>query len=186
MAGRDGKYGQGQLQARGSALLLALVFLALLGMLAGGALQRGILSLRLAGNAQFREEAQQQAESLVDALAQEPANFPVSAGIGHTLCIPGDPDEVCAGDLAALPQRLRTVPERVELNYRVSRRRPLFLGRLPRRLDQSEVSSSRAFHAAVFEAQARVDGAAMRLGTAEVARGVAVLVPRGEQRRVGQ
>jgi hypothetical protein len=163
-------------------LLLAMIFLLLLALLAGTAMRSATLALRLAGNDQFREQALQRAQAVVAAIAREPANFPLSIGVGQSLCPPDNDDLTgCDYPLAELPDTVRVLPAGVALNYRVLRKGPLLLGRLPVRLSQAEVSSSRAYRAAVFEAQAVVDGNAARSGSAAVAQGVAVLVARPGQ-----
>lgn len=163
---------------RGTVLLLAMVFLLLLSVLAATAMRSAVLAFQLAGNDQFREQALQQAQAVVAALAREPANFPLAGGVGYTLCAAGDAHAGCRGTLVAPPETVRAVPPGVALTYRVLRKGPLLLGRLPLRLPETEVSSSRAYQVALFEARAEVDGSAVRLGRAAVAQGLALLVAR--------
>ena len=169
-------------KAAGMVLLLAMVFLLLLSLLAGNAMRATDLAFRLAGNAQFREQAEEYAESIVTEIASAPANFPLSVSAGESICQPGAAEaDGCSGVLPVPPATPGAIPAGVRVSYRVTRRRPHWLGRLPRRLEESTASSSRVYRAAVFEASAEVDGSGVRLGSAVVAQGFAVLVPRGGQ-----
>ena len=109
-----------------------------------------------------------------------PANFPLSAGVGDVFCKPSKAGSAgCSGVLAKPATVELSLPRGMAADYRVIRKAPELLGRLPVRLDQSAASSSRAYQAAVFEVQAEVDGSGAQLGSAALAQGVAVLVPWG-------
>ena len=163
----------------GMALMLAMAFLLLLTLLAGKAMRGTALAFRLAGNEASREQAQQYAEAIIAELAAEPANFPLAAGVGEVLCEPSRAGSAgCSGVVAQPATVALSLPRGMAADYRVIRKAPEWLGRLPLRLDQSVASSSRMYQAAVFEVQAEVDGSGARLGSAEIAQGVAVLVPR--------
>lgn len=167
----------GRVGNRGMVLALAMVFLLVLAVIAGGAMRSAALAFYLAGNDQFKEQALQQAESIVADLTRAPDNFPLSTRVGESLCNPLSEDSSdCSGVIPVPVAPGDWLPPGVKTDYRVIRQGPLLLGRLPVRLEQSRVSSSRAYRAAVFEARAEVDGSAVRLGSAGVAQGLAVLV----------
>ncbi len=162
---------------KGMVLALAMVFLLLLAAIAGGAMRSTALAFHLAGNDQFKEQALQHAESIVANIVGAPANFSLSTQVGESLCSPSNSDSAdCGGVLPVPAEPDDWLPRGVTSDYRVVRKGPLLLGRLPLRLEQSSVSSSRAYRAAVFEVRAQVDGSAVRLGSAGVAQGLAVLV----------
>ncbi len=169
-------------QLGGMALMLAMVFLLLLTLLAGKAMRGTALAFRLAGNEASREQAQQYAEAIIAELAAAPANFPLAMGVGEVLCEPSLAGTAgCSGVVAQPATVALSLPRGIQADYRVIRKGPELLGRLPMRLDQSVTSSSRIYQAAVFEVQAEVDGSGAQLGSAEIAQGVAVLVPRRAQ-----
>lgn len=163
---------------QGMALILVMVFLLLLTLLAGKAIRATTLAFRLAGNEQSREQAQQHAEAIIAELAADAANFPLSTHVGEVLCQPSKAGAAgCSGVLGQSAVAARALPQGMAADYRVIRKTPELLGRLPVRLDQSATSSSRSYRAAVFEVQAEVDGSGAQLGSATIAQGVAVLVP---------
>jgi type II secretory pathway pseudopilin PulG len=164
-------------RSRGAVLLLAMIFLLLLAMVAGTVMQTSILESRMAGNEQFREEAFQRAQAVASALSEDPSNFPVSGEVGYTICAGGDTYAECTSDLTlTLSSEVTSSLVDSDVTYRVERQGPLFLETLPFRQREGATSSSLAFDAAIFEAQVEVDGSASRLGRAEVAQGVAILV----------
>ena len=157
----------------GAILLLAMMFLLLLAIVSASVTQTGILELKMAGNWQFQEEAYQRAQAIASALARDRNNFPVVGGVGYTLCPKGDNAMECnAKQFLNVPQGVLDVSPGVNLSYRVQRKGPL-LQALPVRLSQQQVSSSSGFSAAVFEIAVTVDGAPARLGSSEIAVGVA-------------
>ena len=163
---------------RGAVLLLAMMFMLLLAMVASSVMQTSFLELQMAGNEQFREEALQRAQAIASALAAEPENFPVVGGVGYTLCASGDTDPGCdVNELLDVPQFVLSVNPGVNLFYRVTRKGPLLLQALPIRQSQGRVSSNNGFAAAVFEIGVTVDGAPARLGSSQIALGIARRVP---------
>lgn len=154
---------------RGAVLLIAMIFLLLLAIIAGTVTQTSILEFFMAGNAQFREEAFQEAQSIVTEITSDANNFPVVGQVGYKLCktVGGD----CKAQLSALVANKDT-----EADYSVVRRGPLILESLPFRQGESQGSSSPNFDAVIFEVNVEVDGSASRLGSAEIVQGVAVRV----------
>lgn len=74
---------------RGGVLLVALVFLVVLGLFGLSSMQSSRLQLRMASNEEVRVNAHQAAQALVDAVAGTPDMTPVIGGAGYTLCTPG-------------------------------------------------------------------------------------------------
>jgi hypothetical protein len=77
---------------RGGVLLVALVFLVVLGLFGLTSMQSSRLQLRMANNEEVRINAHQAAQALVDAVAGTPDMTPVIGAAGYTLCTPGQPD----------------------------------------------------------------------------------------------
>lgn len=156
----------------GAVLLLAMVFLLLMAIVAGTVMQTSILEFFMAGNEQFREEAFQQAQAISSELSEDLANFPVTGGIGYTICASG-----CDATFPRPPtSSLSKVPAGSTVTYSVRRRGPLFIDNLPFRQSENTVSSNPALDAAIFEADVEIDGSANRLGSAHVVQGIAVRV----------
>jgi Tfp pilus assembly protein PilX len=161
---------------KGAVLILSMVFMLLLAMVAGTVMQTSVLEFRMAGNDQFREEAFQEAQAIASGISEKQVNFPVTGDVGYTLCKAGDSDSVCDETSLVVGNTTISVPTGVSVSYRVERQGPAILESLPFRQSQSNVSSSLAYDAAVFEVTATVDGTAEKLGRAEVAHGIARLV----------
>lgn len=77
---------------RGGSLLVAIIFMLLLGMMGMIGMQTSRLQLRMANNVEVKANAEQAAQALVDAVAANPAMTPVVGDVGYTLCTPGGPD----------------------------------------------------------------------------------------------
>lgn len=177
MTGR-GYYSQSalRLHSRGAVLLLALVFMLMLGMIAATVMQTAILQLRMAGNDQFLEEVLQKAQAIADQLSLEADNFPLSGQVGDINCPQHLEDPECTRTQLQVPESA-DITQSVALQYRVTRREPLVWKGFPIREAQSAVSSSSSFDAALFEIDVRIDGSAARLGSAHVVQGIVVRVP---------
>ena len=167
--------------SRGAVLLLAMVFLVLLTLVATTVMKTSIQEFQMAGNAQFREDAFQQAQAIVSEINTDLDNFPITGDIGYTICTSGDTDSACNGTNVTHDLASDTVPTGVAVNYQVVRQGPLFIEGLPFRQAQSSASSAPAFDTAVFEVSANVDGNAARLGSASVVSGVAIRVASSSQ-----
>lgn len=161
---------------RGVVLILAMVFLLLLTLVATTVMQFSIQEFQMAGNNQFREEAFQRAQAVAEELADDPNNFPVVGDVGYTICLASDSDSDCNNSNFLIAPDSASAPDGVGVSYQVIRQGPRFVDALPFRESQSTASSVRAFDAALFEIQVDVDGNEARLGSAEVAQGVAVRV----------
>jgi hypothetical protein len=162
--------------SKGAVLLLAMIFLLLLAMVAGTVMQNSILSFRMAGNDQFREEAFQKAQGIVSAISEDQDNFPVSGGVGYIICKDNTVTAGCSADFAPIDPDVVTLPAGVTIDYQIERQGPLLLETIPFRLSQDSTSSSLAYDAAIFEAKVEVDGSAVGLGKAQVVQGVAIVI----------
>jgi len=165
----------------GAVLILAMLFMLLLAMVAGTVMQTGVQEFQMAGNNQFREEAFQRAQAIAEELSENLDNFPVTGGVGYTICTATDTDTDCNGTNVLTVPGSATAPAGVVLNYQVERQAPLFVESLPFRQSESEVSSSPAFDAAIFEVAVNINGAPVRLGNAGVVQGVAIRVASSAQ-----
>ena len=156
-------------------MLLTMIFLLLMAMLAGAAMQTTAFEFRMAGNAQFQEEAFQKAQAIVDKLSEDIAHFVVGGSVWDRRCDAGG-GTGCLGAVIALDPNVVSVPTGVNVSYFVERQGPLKLESLPVRVFDSGGFSATAYDVAVFEASATVDGTAVRLGSSSVVRGMAVRV----------
>jgi hypothetical protein len=165
-------------------LLFALLFLLLLSLVAGSAMQTSIQEFRMAGNDQLREVAFQKAQALISAIVENPDNFPLDGPVGRLICASGDAAPQCDPDLAVIvPARVATVAAGQSLRYTVERQGPLLRDALPIRTLQRFSFSTVAYDAAVFEAHVVVDAQSSRGGRSEVVQGVAILVASSNQGR---
>jgi hypothetical protein len=76
----------------GSVMIVALVFLVVLGIMGLTSMQTSRLELRMAGNEQVKVSAQQAAQSLIDAIVADSTTTPVIGGVGYVLCTAGQPN----------------------------------------------------------------------------------------------
>jgi hypothetical protein len=162
--------------SRGAVLLLALVFMLMLAMVAATVMQTAVMQLRMAGNDQFMEEAMHRARAIATELSLNPDNFSLEGGIGDTNCPVGMHSPGCDRSQLQVPVSA-VVPTGVVMDYRVTRREPLFSRGFPFREPQDKVSSSNSFDAAIFEIDVRIDGSGERLGSAHIVQGIAMRVP---------
>ncbi len=166
---------------RGAVLLIALVFLAMTAMISSTLLTTSVLEAKMVGNSQFKEEAFQVTEGVLDAIVENyNRNLPVTGAVGNTICAAGDTSEGCNLSVISLSSNVTTVSTGVTLDYSAQRLGPL-LAPLPIRLDDSRASSSDAFSVAIFELNAEYDGRDSRLSHHEVFEGVAVRVANAGQ-----
>lgn len=151
-----------------------MVFLLMLAVLAGTALRVSALEFRMAGNDQFREQALQQALGVAQALAVNPQHFPLDLGVGESLCGAGS---TCARPVLPPAPMADALPEGTVLDYRITRRGPLFAPVPDLRLAEAQASGASGWRAASFEVQVAIDGTALGLGSARVVQGMALLLP---------
>lgn len=162
---------------RGVVLLVTMVFLLLLAVLSGTAIQTSILEFQMAANEKFQEEAFQRAQAIASAISSHKDNFPITTVVGSLICRAGDRAVACHEARLTLPDStLAVVSPGVDVTYTVERKGPVLVPSLPIRMPQTSVSSSLAFDAAIFETQVKIDGGGVNLGVAEVVQGIALLV----------
>jgi len=159
----------------GAILILALVFLALLGMLSSTLMQTSVFELRMARNLQFQLEAFHRAQGVASAIADRSDNFQVDGGVGQVSCKNVNSTPGCTASIAVNDPNIVSVPAGVNIDYQIERLGPLFQKGFPVRLAQDQVSSSVAYDAAVFETRVKVDASSVGQGTSHVALGFAVL-----------
>lgn len=159
---------------KGQVLLLAMVFLLLLGLIANTVINTSILEFRMAGNDQFREQAFQQARGIANALAADINHFPVTGGVGYTLC---QRDAVCDSPTLAVAATAEAAEPGVNVEYRIVRQAPLLSRHLPFRQVENEASGAGDFAVALFEIIVEVNGVDVGLGSADVVQGVAIRIP---------
>ncbi len=158
-----------------------MVFLVLMTLVASTAMKFSVQEFQMAGNAEFREDAFQQAQAFASEISTDLDNFPITGDIGYTICATGDTDTDCNGTNVIGDLESDTVPAGVTTNYQVVRQGPLFVEGLPFRQSQANASSAPAFDTAIFEVAANIDGTAARLGSATVVQGVAIRVASSSQ-----
>ncbi len=169
----------------GAVPILSMIFLLLLTLIAATVMQSSQQEFQMAGNNQFREEAALRAQAIATEISNEADNFPVTGDVGHRVCAEAraklDTTACDQVNFLSAPSFASSVPTGVEVSYEVIRQGPLLLESLPFRQSEADVSSSPAFDAAIFEVQVEVDGSSARLGRAEVAQGIAVVVASSSQ-----
>ena len=159
---------------QGAVLIVALVFLTLTALISVSVIGASAYQMKMAGNAQFKEDAFQVVEGVLDGIvAKYKVNLPVTGAVGYSICATGVSG--CDSQVIVLPSALTAVHTGVDLNYRAVRQGPLFAP-LPFRQDDSGASSAGAFEIAMFELQVEYDGREEKLGHHEVFQGVAIKV----------
>jgi Tfp pilus assembly protein PilX len=167
--------------SRGAVLILAMVFLVLMTLVAVTVTKTSMQEFQMAGNAQFREDAFQQAQAITSELSTDLDNFPITGTVGYTICTAADTDPACNGVNVLTTLTSDAVPTGVTVNYQVERQGPLFIEGLPFRQSQANASSAPAFDTAIFEVAADINGQQARLGSASVVQGVAIRVASSSQ-----
>lgn len=166
--------GEVRCRQRGLALAMSLLLLLLFSLVAATLAQTGLLELRIAANSEASSDARQRSLALVDALLEEPGNFPARGGPGYRFCAKGDAIGSCDEFGLVVPA---AVLERMQpIRYRVERVGPL---RAPLPSVQETLASSAVVFAATrFEII--VSPATDRADAGEVVQGILVRIPRGQ------
>lgn len=163
-------------KAAGVALPLVIIFLTMLAVMAASTLRSGVTEYQIAGNDRFREAAFQRAQGIVSRAANDLSRFPLASGLGIIACTHTVENSNCVP--AAIEPTVPSVmgaAKSEEIFYEVERLSPLLQRGFALRERQYLVSSSLAYNAALFEIRVLVDGSGGNLGSASVARGIAVL-----------
>jgi hypothetical protein len=166
----------------GAVLVVALIFMALTALISAGVLNSSLLEVKMVGNEQFKEEAFQTTEGVLDAImAGYQNNLPVVGDVGYKVCAVGmGTGANCDAAVMRVPSTVSAVTTGVALTYQAERLGPL-MAPMPFRQSEREASSAGAFNVALYEVNAVYDGRAVRLGHHEVFAGVAIRVAASSQ-----
>jgi Na+-transporting NADH:ubiquinone oxidoreductase subunit NqrC len=159
---------------RGTTLIISLFFLLLLSLIATTMSRSATTQLQMAGNEQARMEAQQQALSIVDAIAADSTFTPVVGNIGYKTCTTGSSDSSCDASLISLESAVTASPTGTALNYHVTRVGPLEAAAPT--MSEESASSANFYKVARFELNSEYDGSDAKLGSASVVQGLLVRV----------
>lgn len=159
----------------GVALIVALMFLALITLVAITGAQTSTLQLQMAGNEQSRVEAQQRALALIDAIIDNSDNAPVVGDVGFKICDEASDDNSCDLKQISLDNSVTTMPDGVHTDFYVTRIGPLEVDAPS--MSEEEVSSASAYKLARQEVRAEIDGLDQRLGRATIVQGMYVRIP---------
>lgn len=152
----------------GAILLLALLFLMLLGIVSATVVQTGTLQMRMSLNEQLQMEAHQDARALARAMLAIPGNFDSDQAVGSTRCVVEQVEQGCGlGGLQ--PPEYQPMTQDAKIEYRVMRQGPEFIENPPLLESQDGASVARV---ALFEVQVLLDGSDVGLGSAEAMLGV--------------
>ncbi|MFL0808790.1 MAG: pilus assembly PilX N-terminal domain-containing protein [Agarilytica sp.] len=165
----------------GAVLILALVFLAMTAMISSSVLNTSVLEVKMVGNAQFKEEAFQVAEGVLDGILTDYRTIlPGTNKVSYTSCSSGSSASNCGDTSMTLPAAITAVSTGVDLSFQAKRLGPLEAS-MPVILDDTVASSAAQFSAALYETSAIYDGRDAKLGYQEVYEGIAVRVPANNQ-----
>ena len=156
---------------RGSALIVAIIFLVVLGLLGLASMNTSRLELRMANNTEARTTALQAAQALLDAIAAIPAMTPVTGGAGFRVCTPGVVP--CNSETIYMPDGPLTPFVADGSLWATARITAPSNSPPPRGLG----FSADKFAATPFEATATFDRAADGLGSATVTEGMILILP---------
>lgn len=160
---------------RGAVLLVALVLLLGVTVVSLSSLNTGLLEMIMAGNEEARIAAFQRAQAGIDAIATDPANFPVVGGIGDTNCTGNITGETCTETNLSFPNGF----DGARHSAKTERLGPL-LACPPRGF----ATSCDAFKVAHFSVDSRYDEIENRGGSARLFQGFMVLVPEASEETV--
>lgn len=164
----------------GAVLILALIIMLLTGLVSATVMRTSILEVKMVSNTQFKEEAFQKTESVVNAVTTNKDNFVVAGDVGWRICGAGTSVANCNSSAINLPAEVANVPTGVDLDYYIERLGPLKTP-LPFRQSDSNASGANGFDVALFEVVAQFDGRDEKLGYFEVRQGVAVKIASSHQ-----
>lgn len=167
-----------RVKALGVALPLVMIFLTMLAVMAASTLRSGITEYQIAGNDRFREAAFQRAQGIISHAVNDKSRFPLTSSLGVIACNYLLENSNCVpATIASLETAVTEAVVGEEIFYEVERLSPLLQRGFAVRERQHSVSSSLAYDAALFEIRVSVDGSAGGVGSASMARGIAVLTP---------
>ncbi|MCH8136842.1 MAG: pilus assembly PilX N-terminal domain-containing protein [Proteobacteria bacterium] len=159
---------------KGSVLVIALIFLAILTLAVSTSLRTSILGLRMAGNEEIRVSSFEMAQSIVDEVVGNPDNMLVFGDIGFINCTTNVSG--CSATSVVIDSNLLPANKVSNAKVMIKRTAPA-LAPAPRGIN----SSADAFFAARFEVDSTYDGTSTNEAKANIVQGVLVLVPRSAQ-----
>lgn len=155
----------------GFALPTALVLMVIIVLIALSSIEFSTTGLRQASNDEIALQAQEAAQSVIDATVANSDNTPVIGSAGYSVCTPGISG--CNKNTVNLPNNLySTEISANEVIVRVTRSDPAF--RPPPRGINTSVA---AFTAAVFSISGSYDKSAAGLGQTRISEGIVILIP---------
>lgn len=166
----------------GAVLVVALIFMALTALISAGVLNSSLLEVKMVGNEQFKEEAFQTTEGVLDAIVAGYANnLPIVGDVGYKVCATSmGASANCDAAVMTVPSTVSAVTTGVSLIYQAERLGPL-MAPMPVRQSEKDASSAGSFNVALYEVNAIYDGRDVRLGHHEVFAGVAIRVAASSQ-----
>lgn len=161
--------------ARGAALMVALVLMAVLTVLGASVVRFSIIGLRVAVNEELRADAFQRAQSLVDMVLAVPQNLMISGQPGDTNCVAGA--EGCSKNTLRVYYGGSTAMTATDLATNGDAVRLTRLGPETSTPPRGTGYSAVRFQAGYLEVQTGYDGTDAGWGQAAVNEGVTVIVP---------
>ena len=158
----------------GVVLIISLIFLLLLTLAATTTMQSSTIELRMSGNEEIRLVTAELTQSIIDQVAGDPNNLPISGDVGYINCTANVAG--CTENGVTIDTNLLPAADANKAQVVVERMGPA-LTSAPRGIN----SSADAFYAARFEIDTAYDGTADNEGKANIVQGLMVLVPRGAQ-----
>ncbi len=156
----------------GFALPTALILMVIIVLIALSSVEFSATGLRQAGNDETAIQAQESAQSVIDATVADADNTPVIGNAGYKVCTPGVSG--CNANTISLPGNLyATEISAGDVVVTAERADPAF--RPPPRGLNTSVA---AFTAAVFAIEGAYDKSDEGLGQTEIREGVVILVPK--------
>lgn len=159
---------------KGAALVTSLILLLALTMVALSAIQTSAVQVQISGNDESTLEANQYAQSVVDAVIETPVNFVVGASTGYTVCAASatgcDQTNITLGDTMFTKVGVSDttgVQAKVKL---------LKTGTAPRM--GSKASSATAFSGAYFTVTGSYNEVANNGGKSSVVQGFVMIYPK--------
>lgn len=157
----------------GVALVIALMFLLVLTLIGVAAMHSSVVEIRLARNTQFRIEAMQKAQAVIDAVLADADNFSAYLPPGEQIWYP---DRISGNgvscDSNSLKSTLGSLPISTGLYAEVRRLRPAHVPPLGRSL-----TSMDKFTSAAFAVRGVYDRSEDGLGAADLEQGVIKILP---------
>jgi Tfp pilus assembly protein PilX len=163
-------HGSARRTQRGSALLISIIFLVVLGLLGMASMSTSRIELRMANNTEARTTAYQTAQALTDAVVATPSMTPVVGAAGYTLCTPN-----LACDAASINMPAGELADAVTAGHLSGTAELTAPGNSPP--PRGLGFSADKFSASSFEVSAAYDRTDEGLGAAVVTQGIIVVTP---------